>query len=159
MFLFRGVLEVVRLAIVVAEFNYDVTYLMLQKALEHAEFLGAQVGYVVKVPGSFEIPLAVKELLKKNDVDAVVTLGAIIQGETKHDEVVAQQSSRKILDLSIEYGKPVTLGIIGPGATRMQALERVEDYARRAVEAAVKMCGRLKKLRGVESAGTTSLIE
>ncbi|MGC8975884.1 MAG: 6,7-dimethyl-8-ribityllumazine synthase [Thermoprotei archaeon] len=149
----------VRLAIVVAEFNYDVTYLMLQKALEHAEFLGAQVGYVVKVPGSFEIPLAVKELLKKNDVDAVVTLGAIIQGETKHDEVVAQQSSRKILDLSIEYGKPVTLGIIGPGATRMQALERVEDYARRAVEAAVKMCGRLKKLRGVESAGTTSLIE
>lgn len=149
----------VKLAIVVAEFNYDVTYLMLQKAIEHAEFLGAQVGYVVKVPGSFEIPLAVKELLKKNDVDAVVTLGAIIQGETKHDEVVAQQSSRKILDLSIEYGKPVTLGIIGPGATRMQALERVEDYARRAVEAAVKMCDRLKKLRGSESASTTSFIE
>jgi len=151
--------RVVRLAIVVAEFNYDVTYLMLQKALEHAEFLGAQVGYVVKVPGSFEIPLAVKELLKKNEVDAVVTLGAIIQGETKHDEVVAQQSSRKILDLSIEYGKPVTLGIIGPGATRMQALERVEDYARRAVEAAVKMCVRLKRLRESESSGATSFIE
>lgn len=149
----------VRLAIVVAEFNYDVTYLMLQKALEHAEFLGAQVSYVVKVPGSFEIPLAVKELLKKNEVDAVVTLGAIIQGETKHDEVVAQQSSRKILDLSIEYGKPVALGIIGPGATRMQALERVEDYARRAVEAAVKMCERLKKLKGSESSSTTSFIE
>ncbi|MEO3993859.1 MAG: 6,7-dimethyl-8-ribityllumazine synthase [Desulfurococcaceae archaeon TW002] len=149
----------VRLAIVVAEFNYDVTYLMLQKALEHAEFLGAQVSYVVKVPGSFEIPLAVKELLKKNEVDAVVTLGAIIQGETKHDEVVAQQSSRKILDLSIEYGKPVTLGIIGPGATRMQALERVEDYARRAVEAAVKMCERLKKLKESESSSTTSFIE
>lgn len=149
----------VKLAIVVAEFNYDVTYLMLQKALEHAEFLGAQVSYVVKVPGSFEIPLAVKELLKKNEVDAVVTLGAIIQGETKHDEVVAQQSSRKILDLSIEYGKPVTLGIIGPGATRMQALERVEDYARRAVEAAVKMCERLKKLKGSESSSTTSFIE
>ncbi|MFN3268117.1 MAG: 6,7-dimethyl-8-ribityllumazine synthase [Zestosphaera sp.] len=149
----------VKLAIVVAEFNYDVTYLMLQKALEHAEFLGAQVSYVVKVPGSFEIPLAVKELLKKNEVDAVVTLGAIIQGETKHDEVVAQQSSRKILDLSIEYGKPVTLGIIGPGATRMQALERVEDYARRAVEAAVKMCERLKKLKESESSSTTSFIE
>ncbi len=149
----------VKLAIVVAEFNYDVTYLMLQKALEHAEFLGAQVSYVVKVPGSFEIPLAVKELLKKNEVDAVVTLGAIIQGETKHDEVVAQQSSRKILDLSIEYGKPVTLGIIGPGATRMQALERVEDYARRAVEAAVKMCERLKKLKVSESPSTTSFIE
>lgn len=157
--MFRGVSRVVRLAIVVAEFNYDVTYLMLQKALEHAEFLGAQVGYVVKVPGSFEIPLAVKELLKKSDVDAVITLGAIIQGETKHDEVVAQQSSRKILDLSIEYGKPVTLGIIGPGATRMQALERVEDYARRAVEAAVKMCGRLKKLKESESSSTTFFVE
>ncbi|MEM0453722.1 MAG: 6,7-dimethyl-8-ribityllumazine synthase [Sulfolobales archaeon] len=136
----------VKVAIVVAEFNYDITYLMLQKALNHANFLGIKVTYVVKVPGSFEIPLAVSKLLSKDDVDAVVTLGAVIQGETKHDEVVAQQAARKIMDLAVQYGKPVSLGIIGPGASRMQALERVEDYARRAVEAAVKSVKRLKNL-------------
>lgn len=149
----------VRLAIVVAEFNYDVTYLMLQKALNHANFLGAKVVYVFKVPGSFEIPLAVSKLVGRDDVDAVVTLGAVIQGETKHDEVVAHQAARKIMDLAVQYGKPVTLGIIGPGASRMQALERVEDYARRAVEAAVKMVRRLKELEGRALSEGTAFIE
>jgi len=138
---------VIRLGIVVAEFNYDVTSLMLEKALSHAGFLGAKVTYVVKVPGSFDIPFMVKLLLEKPDVDAVVTLGAVIQGATRHDEVVAHQAARKILDLGLEYGKPVSLGIIGPGASRMQALERIDDYARRAVEAAVKMARRARELR------------
>ena len=149
----------VRLGIVVAEFNYDITYLMLQKALNHAKFLGAEVVYVVKVPGTFEIPLAVKKLLSKDEVDAVVTLGAVIQGETKHDELVANQAARKIMDLGVEFGKPVTLGIIGPGATRVQALERVEDYARRAVEAAVTLTKRFKKLEEVRYEGKTVVIE
>ena len=149
----------VRLGIVVAEFNYDITYLMLQKALNHAKFLGAEVRYVIKVPGTFEIPLAVKKLLSKDDVDAVVTLGAVIQGETKHDEVVAHQAARKIMDLGLEYGKPVTLGIIGPGASRMQALERVEDYARRAVEAAVKLIKRFRELDRKEFKGELLIIE
>jgi len=149
----------VRLGIVVAEFNYDITYLMLQKALNHAKFLGAEVRYVIKVPGTFEIPLAVKKLLSKDDVDAVVTLGAVIQGETKHDEVVAHQAARKIMDLGLEFGKPVTLGIIGPGASRMQALERVEDYARRAVEAAVKLVKRFRELGRREFMGELIIIE
>jgi len=114
----------VRLALVVAEFNYDVTQLMLQKAIDHAKFLGAEVVYVVKVPGVYDIPTVLRDLVMKEEVDAVATLGAVIQGATKHDEVVAQQAARKILDISVESGKPVALGIIGPGANRMQALER-----------------------------------
>ncbi len=149
----------VRLGIVVSEFNYDVTYLLLQRALNHAKFLGAEVRYVVKVPGTFEIPLAARRLVERNDVDAVVALGAVIQGETKHDELVAGQTGRKIMDLMVEYGKPVTLGVIGPGASRMQALERVDDYARRAVEAAVKMARRLKILGGASYNGETVVIE
>ncbi len=151
--------ERIRLGIVVSEFNYDVTYLMLQRALNHAKFLGAEVRYVVKVPGAFEIPVAARKLLEKNDVDGVVALGAVIQGETKHDELVASQAGRKIMDLMVEYGKPVSLGIIGPGASRMQALERVDDYARRAVEAAVKMIRRLKLLGSTTSTGATLFIE
>lgn len=151
--------EKVRLGIVVSEFNYDVTYLMLQRALNHAKFLGAEIKYVVKVPGAFEIPLATRKLLEKNDVDGVVALGAVIQGETKHDELVASQAGRKIMDLMIEYGKPVSLGIIGPGASRIQALERVDDYARRAVEAAIKMVRRLRLLKGAMFTGKTLFIE
>jgi 6,7-dimethyl-8-ribityllumazine synthase len=139
-------MEKVRLGIVVSKFNFDITYLMLQRALAHAKLLGAEVRVVVIASGAFEIPLAVSKLLKRDDIDAVVTLGAVIQGETKHDEVVGHQVARKLLDLSIESGKPVTLGIIGPGATRAQAQERIDDYARRAVEAAVEMVQKLKRL-------------
>ncbi len=138
--------EKIELAIVVSEFNYDVTSIMLAKAEDHARFVGADVKIVVKVPGSYDIPILVKKILEKGDVDAVVTLGAVIEGETEHDEVVAHQAARKILDLSVEYGKPVTLGIIGPGATRLQALERAEEYARRAVEAAVKLVRRIREI-------------
>lgn len=136
----------VRLAFVVSKFNFDITYLMLQRALSHAELLGAEVKVVVKVPGAFEIPAAAAKLLKRDDVDAVVTLGAVIQGETKHDEVVAHQTVRKLLDLSVQFGKPVSLGIIGPGATRAQAQERIDEYAKRAVEAAVEASSKLKRL-------------
>jgi len=113
---------------------------------------------VFKVPGAFDAPQAVAEVVKSDYVDAVAVIGAVIQGETKHDEVVAHQAARKILDLSIESGKPVALGIIGPGATRMQALERAEEYARRAVEAAVKMARRLKAFRGAKYTGETIVV-
>lgn len=137
--------EKISIGIVVSEFNYDLTYLMLQRALEHAEFLGARVTYVFRVPGAYDMPLAIKELLNKDEIDGVVTLGAIIQGETKHDEIVAQHVSRKITDLSLEYGKPVTLGISGPGMTRMQGAERIDEFSKRSVEAAMKMIRRLRE--------------
>ncbi|MEM2134519.1 MAG: 6,7-dimethyl-8-ribityllumazine synthase [Candidatus Jordarchaeaceae archaeon] len=136
--------EKVRLGIVVAEFNYDITYLMLQRALDHAEFLGATVEKVIKVPGSFDMPLAIKKLLQMDNIDAVVTIGAILKGDTDHDQVVAQHAARKMMDLSLEYNKPVALGVSGPGMTRMEATERIEEYAKRGVEAAVKMVRRLK---------------
>ena len=149
----------ITLGIVVSEFNYDITYLMLQKAIDQAKFLGAKIAYIIRVPGAFEIPLAVKQLLEKDEIDAVVTLGAVIKGETKHDELVANQAARKILDLSIQYSKPVALGIIGPGASRMQAIERIEEYARRAVEAAIKMAKRTRKLKELKYKEETITIE
>jgi 6,7-dimethyl-8-ribityllumazine synthase len=133
----------VNLGIVVSEFNYEVSYVMLELAKEHAEFLGAKVKKVFKVPGAFDMPLAVKKLVQMNNIDGVVTLGSVIEGETKHDEIVIQHASRKIADLSLEFGKPVSLGISGPGLTRLEALERV-DYSKRAVESVVKMVKRLK---------------
>ncbi len=134
-----------RIGIVVSEFNYDVTRIMLEKAVSHAEFLGARVVTIYKVPGTYDSPFAVKQLLENDDIEGVAVLGAVIEGETEHDEVVAHQAARKLLDLGIEYGKPVALGIIGPGASRMQAVERAEEYSARAVETLVKMIRRKKK--------------
>ncbi|MCI4335555.1 MAG: 6,7-dimethyl-8-ribityllumazine synthase, partial [Thermoplasmata archaeon] len=87
-----------------------------------------------------------KLLLARSDVDAVVTLGAVIEGETDHDQVVMQQAARKITDLSVESEKPVGLGISGPGETRLQAQDRIENAAQ-AVRAVVKMAQRIESLR------------
>ncbi len=132
----------INLGFVVAEFNRDLTYQMELLGIEHAKFLGAEVKETILVPGVYDMPLAIKKLCEKDDIDAVITIGIVIEGATKHDEIVVQQASRKIMDLALEYEKPVTLGIAGPGMTRMEAHQRV-DYAKRAVEAAVKMVQRL----------------
>lgn len=141
----------IRLALVYSEFNFNVVRLMLEKARARAEFLDVEVVAEFKVPGAFDMPLFIKEALKREDVDAVVTLGAVITGETKHDEIVAQHVSRKITDLSLEAGKPVALGISGPGMTSEQARSRIEEYARRAVDSAVKMVKNLRKTRETQS--------
>ena len=134
-----------KVAMVVSEFNYDVTLLMLERAKEEVSFLGASLGPVVKTPGVFDMPLAAKVLLGRDDVDGLVALGAVIEGETQHDEVVMNQAARKLTDLSVEFGKPVGLGISGPGETRLQAQDRIEN-AGNAVRAVVKMVRRLKDL-------------
>ena len=135
--------ESMKIGAVVSEFNYDITMMMLERAKEHAQFLGAEINQVVKVPGVFDMGLAIKKLLERKDIDGVVALGAVIEGETEHDDIVIQHASRKIADLAIEFGKPVGLGISGPGMTRLQAQDRIER-AKAAVEAVVKLHRRLK---------------
>ena len=133
----------IRIGAVVSEFNYDITMMMLERAKEHSQFLGADITKIVKVPGVFDIGLAIKKLLEKKDIDGVVAIGAVIEGETEHDDIVIQHASRKIADLAIDFGKPVGLGISGPGMTRLQAQARIER-AKGAVEAVVKLHRRLR---------------
>jgi len=134
-----------KIGAVVAEFNYDLTHMMLELAREEAKIRDCEIVQVVPVPGVFDMPLAIKKLLEKDNIDTVITLGAVIEGSTDHDQIVAQHASRKIVDLSLDFEKPVALGISGPGMTRLDAHKRVE-YGKRAVEAAVKMCDRLREI-------------
>jgi len=143
----------ITLAVVVGDYNVDITRLMVDKAREHAHFLGAEVGIVVRVPGIYDAPLLVRRLLQRDDVHAVVTLGAVIKGETGHDVVVSHQAARKFIDLSLEYDKPVTLGVSGPDMTRAQAIRRIDPFATRAVEAAVKLVERARALDDLAGAG------
>ena len=136
-------IENIKIGAVVSEFNYDITMMMLERAKEHAQFLGADITKIVKVPGVFDMGLALKKLLEKKDIDGVIALGAVIEGETEHDDIVIQQASRKIADLAVDFGKPVGLGISGPGMSRLQAQARI-DRAKSAVEAVVKLHRRLR---------------
>jgi 6,7-dimethyl-8-ribityllumazine synthase len=144
-------LNKIRIAIIVSEFNRDITFQMLNKAKDQAQKIKADIRYICFAPGSFDMPLLIEELLKKNDVDAAVTLGAVIKGETSHDDIVAENAARLIADLSLKYGKPIGLGITGPDMTLEQAKDRIDIVPLRAVNAAVNMAIRIKKLKEVRS--------
>ena len=131
-----------KLGMVVSTFNYEITGEMSKKAQQRAKEAGAKIVKIVEVPGSFEIPLAVKELLEDKSIEGVVTIGTIIKGGTDHDAVIAHAIAKKLMDLSCEYGKPVSLGISGPNITWQQAEKRIEEYSIRAVDSVVKMLRR-----------------
>lgn len=114
------------------------------------------LSYLCYVPGCYDMPLIINELLKRRDVDAVITLGAIIKGETKHDELIANSVAKSFIDLSLKYCKPVILGISGPDMTLQQARDRVEIISSRTVVAAVSMTRRLKRLKTLRSGLSTS---
>ncbi|HEX9908946.1 MAG TPA: 6,7-dimethyl-8-ribityllumazine synthase [Thermoplasmata archaeon] len=132
-----------RIGIVCSEYNFDIMQMMLDRAKEHARFLDVEVAKVVMTPGVYDIPLAAKSLLKDKSIDGVVALGAVIEGETEHDQVIINQAARKITDLAVEYEKPIGLGITGPGMSRLQAEDRIER-AKDAVESVVKQLKALK---------------
>ena len=133
------------LGVVVASFNEDIAIEMAKTAKETAEESDAIILEVLEVPGAFDVPLAVKKLLLNKKIDAVATLGAIIKGETAHDELIAKSTANKLSELSLEFNKPVTLGIIGPDADEDAADERKEEYAKRAVNAAISLARKLRR--------------
>jgi len=143
-------LRKIRLAIVVAEFNQEITNKMLNTAKNHAKNLNIYVEKIIQVPGTFDMPLIVEKLLQIEEIDAVVTLGAVIKGETGHDVVIANNTARLLSDISLKYQKPVTLGITGPDMTVRQAKNRVIVVPKLAVEAAHKMVTRLRELDNIK---------
>jgi 6,7-dimethyl-8-ribityllumazine synthase len=134
----------VKLGIVAADFNFDVTSLMLERARRHAEFLGAEM-LVLHVPGVFDMPPVIKRLLARKDIDAVVLIGAVIKGDTLHDEVIMHATAQAAAQLAAQTGKPVGFGVTGPGMTREQAIDRI-DNARNAVESVIRLLQTLKQL-------------
>ena len=135
------------IAIVTADFNQEVTSKMLDVALEKAQSLKLNIKFTCKVPGIFDMPIVIDALLQKKEIDAVVTLGAVIKGETKHDELIANVVAKSLTELAVKYKKPVTLGITGPGMTERQAQARIRPVAERAVEAIVKIANQLGSLK------------
>lgn len=79
--------------------------------------------YLARVPGSWEIPLAAKEMALREDVDAVVALGVLIRGQTPHFDYIASEVSKGLSMLSLELRKPITFGVVTADSLE-QAIER-----------------------------------
>ena len=120
---------------------------MLLVAEEKAKMMKLKIIYTCKVPGAYDMPIIVDAVLQKKDIDGVVTLGAIIKGQTKHDELIAHSAAQAFTALSIKYQKPVSLGITGPGMQERHAYARIRPVAERAVEAVVKISDELKRIQ------------
>ena len=136
-----------KLKIAVARWNPTVTKALLASALEALERCGARAGdvRVVKVPGAFELPGAVRALTRSGRTDAVIVLGAIVKGETTHHEVLGHAVATALASLSADTGIPIGFGLLTCD-TMEQARSRTSKGAE-AVEAAVEMANLLRRLK------------
>jgi len=134
------------IAIVVSEFNEEITFRMLDVAKEKANLMQLTISNVCMVPGAYDMPIVVDRLLQDEKIDGVATLGAIIKGQTKHDEVISHATAQSLTSLSLKHQKPVSLGISGPGMQERHAYARIRPVAERAIEALVKISKELEKI-------------
>ena len=114
-----------RLAIVVSRFNSFITERLLTGALDTLSRAGADDRRieVVRVPGSFEIPVTAKALAQSGRFDAIITLGCIIRGETQHFDYLSAEVTRGIQLAAIETGVPMAFGVLTTD-TLEQAVDR-----------------------------------
>jgi 6,7-dimethyl-8-ribityllumazine synthase len=136
-----------KLGVVCARWNPTVTDAMLASALDALERHGARAEdvLVVRVPGAFELPAAVRALHESEAPDAVIALGAIVRGETTHHEVLGHAVATALAALSAETGLPIGFGLLTCD-TMEQAKSRVSKGAE-AVEAAIEMANLRRALR------------
>ncbi len=127
------------IAIVLGSFHKKEIEIMLKKARHQAREENLNIVKEVWVPGSLEKPLIIKKLLKDSGIDAVVVLGIIEKGGTKHGFIMGQVVTQAIVDLQIEFEKPIGMGILGPEIEPEQINPRLEAYASNAVSAAAEM--------------------
>lgn len=119
-----------KFGLVVSRFNSVVGERLLEGALDCLRRHGAQEEdiTVVRVPGSWELPLAVERLTSKPLVDSVVALGAVIRGETPHFDFVAAECTKGLAQMALQYKVPVALGVLTCDSLD-QALERAGGKA------------------------------
>ena len=143
--------ESLRVAIIVARFNDLISNKLLSGCLDCLSRHGIDVSEsssqldIAWVPGSFELPLVAQRLAQKGNYEVIITLGAVIRGDTPHFDVVISEASKGIATVSRESGVPIIFGVLTTD-TMQQALERAGiknnlgwNYALQAVEMASLM--------------------
>lgn len=113
------------IAIIVSEWNTEVTTKLLHGCLEALEKYGLtrREVKIQFVPGSYELSYGAQQAAKDDRIDGVITLGCIIQGETRHFDFISSAVAHGITEVSLKYDKPVIFGVLTPN-NQQQALER-----------------------------------
>ena len=133
-------------AIVVSEWNEEITESLYQGALDTLLSHGALKEHIVRknVPGSFELTLGAQWMAAEENIDAIICLGCVIQGETRHFDFICDAVANGITNVSLKYNKPVIFGVLTLNSQK-QALDRAGGkYGNKGDEAAItaiKMLG------------------
>jgi 6,7-dimethyl-8-ribityllumazine synthase len=139
-----------RIALVVARFNEDVTRRLLRGALGALKEHGIDDPDVLWVPGSLELPVTALALAERGNHDAIVCLGCVVRGETYHFEVVANQAAAGIMQVQLDTGVPVAFGVLTT-EDKEQAMARSgpkNNKGAEAAEAALEMANLMREIQG-----------
>lgn len=103
-----------RIDLIVTEWNHKITEALYQEALATLMKNGAQKSNItrVNVPGSYELSLAAQWSAQQEDVAAIICLGCVIQGETRHFEFICQAVAQGLTQVALQYNKPVIFGVL-----------------------------------------------
>ena len=135
-----------RFAIVVAEWNEEVTGALADGAHKTLLTYGAQEENILRVtvPGSYELSYGAQKMAQREDIDAVICIGCVIQGETKHNDYINHAVAQGLTNVSLKYDKPVVFGVLTPN-TEQQALDRAGGiHGNKGDEAAITAVKMLK---------------
>ena len=141
----------IRIAIVSSSFRPEISKNLEKNCLATLQKKSVQKHQIniVRVPGSLEIPLAVKKLAKKNTYDAIITFGAIYKGKTYHFEQIANECARGCMEVSLQYEIPVIFevqAVYDPQDAIDRATRKVENKGVEAALTALSMIKLLAKL-------------
>jgi 6,7-dimethyl-8-ribityllumazine synthase len=135
-----------KFGVVVAEWNSEITESLYAGALDTLLKYGAKKENIIKklVPGSFELSLGAQWLAQHDEIDAVIVLGCVIQGDTRHFDFICDAVAYGVTEVSLKYNKPVVFGVLTTN-NQQQALDRAGGkHGNKGDEAAVtaiKMLG------------------
>jgi 6,7-dimethyl-8-ribityllumazine synthase len=138
-----------RIAVVVSRFNLEISRRLLRGALQALEEHGAPDPEVIWVPGAVEIPLAALTLAESGEVDAIVALGCVINGETAHFQYVCEQVSSGVQHVNLDTGVPCSFGVLTT-LDHDQALARSgprNNKGAEAAETAIEMANLIRRLQ------------
>jgi 6,7-dimethyl-8-ribityllumazine synthase len=140
------------IAVITADWNREITHAMRDACIARLKEHGAVEANlsIYPVPGAFELPGAAKMVLGNQRIDAVICIGCVIKGETKHDEYISNAVAQGIVNLSIMSGKPIIFGVLTPNS-QQQALDRAGGiYGNKGDDAAntcAQMLGLAKEIK------------
>ena len=138
----------VKIGIIISEWNSEITKKLYDGAKKTLIDFGYNDIITEYVPGSFELPIASQIILEKNSLDAVICLGCVIKGETKHFDFICNTTANGIKDVSLKYNIPVIFGVLTDNNIQQSIDRSGGKYGNKGVEAAIsaiKMISILKK--------------